>query len=988
MRDQLLRLQQLYGGHYIHAAGPGKSTAERAALGHRTIDDNHKRFPWNPEDRTGVRGFGFMSQMENIEGAKGNYNGADMPHIKAYLEKCEKHGTKLMLTIADVAFNASDLKKNFLPKYLIDEGYLCFGGNPSNRSTQAKMWEAHPMERYITMLKAVYDELKGSTAFAGFETFESARAFLSGGDYLNISDKMAVQYARMVAEMRSYMDADHVFFPHYNYCKGSDDHIPSLVTKHRALGQIEVSTPDTILRWDPNYSKHTAKTLPFYNEQRALKDLGLVSNNIQTRDGAVDPGVAWSLMYDHPEGAQYNLNPSIVVWFMWHPESDAYQSDVERLLVQKKWHTYQSPAEAVIKDSVTTEAPEITTDISFTDEGNIDESPTAEGDSSEGETSSNPSDGEPSAALRLPGPYAGSRYTLVHNLSELKQELYSDFEYAAVVISEDWQNPDVHADLLDLRASGFEWFDGDGVEWPCLVVSEALLRGKNPVDHLMPVLPPIILGDTESVIFAGVSLSRGLDRAKRSDNARPVHIGYNCKNIRFTRFEMRDVSDGFMTYAGCEGVEFDHYVLRDQKTEKGKVTDVVGIGFAGKMRDRQNGKRSIFGGVKIRNGLAVNWNDHIQTIGDGDGSIPDWDEQASAPDMLIENVFGLTYPDQYVTEGGVEKMPFENLIADLKFGSHDPNNPVVVRNCGAKGARPTASWGGSGGHGYPIDMHFGTENVVIDGLRLEDCCNGVGMVGKVRNIIARRGVLSGIKQLGNLTTTGHGITAYGEKGNVPENIFVQDMIFADVDKPIANNSERGLKRCDTLTVTGSHRAGSTPEIPSYMITEASQQLAAISPGSEAFNRLTESASTDMIAEAWNYARKPIFDDYTDEEIAGDSSHDSTQDATQDTDSTQESEGSSSHDVSQDPDQDKTTTDSSESETDSPDQDGGVDIDLGDDLSGDVIRVLRGINRRLTALEEKAESETENQLLGRIEELEEQNEALAKWLTAAPVVDDE
>ena len=332
-----------YFGHGFHVSGPGKSTAERYQQGVDNINRLTSTYPKNATNKTGMWFASMLTQWKRIETSQGSYNGEDIPNIIANLDLCQQKGIYGVVTVWDLRFNAFDLNLNHIPNYVRDAGYAALGGNESNPSTQAKMWLAWATDRYMEMLQGLYNQLKDHPAFMGFECFETTRAYYDGSNFINVADANAAQYKRLITGMVQYMRPEHIFSPHYNFSIGSQDNIPSIAAHHKSkIAQPIWGTPDSILGWDPSYSGHGGKIVNFYDTVRANEGEVIYMPNVQTRDMPLDPTPTWNLFFNHPDGSQYNMNPSMPVWFEDHPDNEsAYKSNLESLIKNNNYHVFR-----------------------------------------------------------------------------------------------------------------------------------------------------------------------------------------------------------------------------------------------------------------------------------------------------------------------------------------------------------------------------------------------------------------------------------------------------------------------------------------------------------------------------------------------------------------------------------------------------------------------------------------------------------------------
>lgn len=337
-------------GNWWYGSGPGSDAATRLQRADSAFAFmlNH---PWNPTERTGFRGIGFRGKWKAIEPSEGSITGEDINNWKAHLVKAHNRGLKVFFTIEDLWFNSSaGPSSNYLPSYMQSSG--SYGGNASNPSYQAKLWDASIMDKFIAMHKKVYDELKDYPGFAGFETVETTRAYSADGqNFSNVSDAYKVQFVRFVTELANYMDIKHVVSPHINYCVGNGDVdlIPSIVDELRPLTNVILNSPDAVYWKDPARPNAVSYAIDAYNEFRSEKDVQVIGINAQTRELTTLAKLedAYDMLFHHPTGDHNNINPSLVMWYDNDWAVSGFNTRLLELIEADNWDVYQSTAESI-----------------------------------------------------------------------------------------------------------------------------------------------------------------------------------------------------------------------------------------------------------------------------------------------------------------------------------------------------------------------------------------------------------------------------------------------------------------------------------------------------------------------------------------------------------------------------------------------------------------------------------------------------------------
>ena len=205
--------------------------------------------------------------------------------------------------------------------------------------------------------------------------------------------------------------------------------------------------------------------------------------------------------------------------------------------------------------------------------------------------------------------------------------------------------------------------------------------------------------------------------------------------------------------------------------------------------------------VRIVNNEIVNCNDGIQTMRYVGTQLHD----ANYDGLIIDN--NHIYVDEYVyTDGNGKLNPSgkfsltENAI-DLKAGSSDVNNPIVISNNKLWGFRKTDIVnGGSGDAGYAIVGHYDTKNVIIEDNYIFNSTNGIGFRDpsnvnySCENVTIRSNKLSNIAELDQ---AGKALTFHTVKNMLVEKNIISNNT-ARIWLELYKNDKNAVKITDTL----------------------------------------------------------------------------------------------------------------------------------------------------------------------------------------------
>ena len=319
-------------GHYWFITASGNQSEQFS--GEQTLRNNLcGAYPWNPSNKTGLRGIAPKLRWDWINTGDGVHGGAGVTQLDNHYDYCDANGLICWPDLTDINFGGNTSwtpTKSFAPTYIENSGGAMVGGNPSNISASAKLHVGWVMDKFVETLLWMHNRYKDRPSYVGFTVPETTRAehtggsLSSSGNYQNIGYEMFTQFKRMITNFRAGAPGA-LLKIQFNYL---DSYLDDLVEHADAAGGVIIGTPDTLRN----------KSVAIYPLIRQKENIMGVHLHWETREIESSPNTAWDFCFNDSD----KLNPQAITHFSWHPDNNNWQSDTLSKLQAENW--YVNPA--------------------------------------------------------------------------------------------------------------------------------------------------------------------------------------------------------------------------------------------------------------------------------------------------------------------------------------------------------------------------------------------------------------------------------------------------------------------------------------------------------------------------------------------------------------------------------------------------------------------------------------------------------------------